>query len=92
MAVSVINENNRVQQQMLEQRVTQWEYLTLTYNYSYGSTTYELNGEKETRLKNTALHTALSLLGRQGWELVSIAGAEAKLYVFKRPVHASTAT
>lgn len=89
MAISTTNGNGSAQPQMLEQRATQWEYLTLTYNHSYGSTTYELNGEKETRLKNTALHAALSLLGQQGWELVSVAGAEGKLYVFKRPVRAA---
>ncbi len=89
MAISITNGNGSAQPQTLERRVTQWEYLTLTYNYSYGSTTYELNGEKETRLKNTALHAALSLLGQQGWELVSVAGAEGKLYVFKRPARAA---
>jgi hypothetical protein len=63
-----------------------WEYMTLSYNYSYGSTTYEVNGAKEVRLKNKPLHETLTLLGQQGWELVGIAGAEAKLYILKRPV------
>ncbi|GIL09393.1 MAG: hypothetical protein BroJett033_9040 [Chloroflexota bacterium] len=69
----------------VNQRTVQWEYMTLSCSHSYGSTTYELNGEKETRLKNVALHAALSLLGQQGWELVSTAGADGRLYVFKRP-------
>lgn len=89
MAISTANTNGSSQLQALERRATQWEYLTLTYNYSYGSTTYELNGEKETRLKNVPLHAALTLLGQQGWELVSVVGAEGKLYVFKRPVCAA---
>ena len=61
-----------------------WEYLTMSYNYVYGSTTYEVNGEKETKLKNRRLHEVLTMLGQVGWELVSIAGAEGKTYVFKR--------
>lgn len=64
-------------------RLGRWEYLTMSYNYSYGSTTYEINGEKEGRLKNTPLNEALTLLGQQGWELVGI--SEGKLYIFKRP-------
>ncbi len=61
-----------------------WEYMTMSYNYSYGATTYEVNGEKETRLKNRPLHDALTIFGQSGWELVGIAGAEGKTYVFKR--------
>lgn len=66
-------------------RAPRWEYLTVTYNMSYGSATYEINGQKEGRLKNKGLHEALSLLGGMGWELVGIAGAEGKLYILKRP-------
>lgn len=69
-------------QPLAPERTSRWEYMTLSYNYSYGSTTYEINGEKEVRLKNMPLHEALSLLGQQGWELVSI--AEGKLCVLKR--------
>jgi hypothetical protein len=65
-------------------RVSRWEYMTLSYNYSYGSTTYEINGEKEVRLKNKPLPEVLTLFGNQGWELVGI--ADAKLYVLKRPM------
>lgn len=83
MAISPITANDSAQ--VFTRTPAQWEYLTLSYNYSYGSTTYELNGEKEVRLKNVALHAALTLLGQQGWELVSTAGAEGRLYVFKRP-------
>ncbi len=83
MAITPITANNSAQ--AFTRTPAQWEYLTLSYNYAYGSTTYELNGEKEVRLKNVALHAALTLLGQQGWELVSAAGAEGRLYVFKRP-------
>ena len=65
-------------------RIPRWEYMTMTYNYSYGSTTYEINGEKETGLKNKPLHETLNQFGLQGWELMSVAGADAKLYIFKR--------
>lgn len=67
-------------------RMMRWEYMTVSYNYSYGSITYEVNGEKETRLKNKPLQEALSIFGQQGWELVGIAGAEGKLYIMKRPM------
>ncbi|MBZ0290999.1 MAG: hypothetical protein K8L99_00380 [Anaerolineae bacterium] len=77
-------------QSLAPDRINRWEYMTLSYNYSYGSTTYEINGEKEVRLKNVPLHEALSLLGQQGWELVSI--AEGKLYVLKRPASTRTKT
>ncbi len=65
-------------------RIPRWEYMTMSYNYSYGSTTYEINGEKETGLKNKPLHETLNQFGLQGWDLMTIAGADAKLYVFKR--------
>ena len=61
-----------------------WEYLTMSYSYVYGSTTYEVNGEKEIKLKNRRLHEVLTMLGQVGWELVSIAGSEGKTYIFKR--------
>jgi len=61
-----------------------WEYLTMSYNYSYGSTTYEVNGEKIVKLKNKPLHETLTLLGRQGWELVSVSGEKGDRFVFKR--------
>ncbi len=67
-------------------RTMRWEYMTLSYNYSYGTTTYEINGEKENRLKNKPLQESLTIFGQQGWELVGIAGAEGKLYVMKRPM------
>lgn len=86
MAISPITSGNGTALPQIQARcASQWEYMTLTYNYAYGSTTYELNGEKEIRLKNVALHAALTLLGQQGWELVSVAGADGKMYVFKRP-------
>lgn len=88
MAISPITANGSPQPQTLNRQPAQWEYMTLSYTYSYGTTTYELNGEKEVRLKNIPLHAALTLMGQQGWELVSIAGAEGKLYVFKRPAKA----
>lgn len=66
-------------------RATRWEYMTLTYNYAYGTTTYEINGEKEVRLKNKPLHETLSLFGQQGWELIGVSGAEGKLHILKRP-------
>lgn len=58
-----------------------WEYLTMSYNYSYGSTTYQVNGNKEVRLKNRPLHDVLTLFGQAGWELTSISEGT---YVFKR--------
>ncbi len=61
-----------------------WEYLTLNYTYNYGSTSYEINGEKEIQLKNRPLHEVLTLLGQAGWELVGVMGAEGRSYVFKR--------
>lgn len=67
-------------------RIPRWEYMTMTYNYSYGSTTYEINSEKEISLKNKPLHETLNQFGLQGWELMTVAGAEAKFYVFKRPL------
>lgn len=65
-------------------RMPRWEYMTLSYNYSYGSTTYEVNGDKEIRLKNKPLTEVLTLYGQQGWELVGI--SEGKLYILKRPM------
>jgi hypothetical protein len=61
-----------------------YEYLTMSYTYAYGSTTYEVNGEKEGRLKNRPLHDVLTLFGQAGWELVGIAGTEGKNFIFKR--------
>ncbi len=61
-----------------------WEYMTMSYTYSYGSTTYEVNGEKESRLKNRPLHDVLTLFGQAGWELVGMGGPEGKTYVLKR--------
>ena len=61
-----------------------WEYMTLSYNYSYGSTTYQVNDQKEAKLKNRPLHEVLTLFGQHGWELVSAAGADSKTYVLKR--------
>lgn len=58
-----------------------WEYLTMTYNYSYGATTYVVNGEKAINLKNVPLHDALTLFGQEGWDLVSIAEG---VFVLKR--------
>ena len=58
-----------------------WEYLTMSYNYSYGSTTYVVNGDKEVRLKNRPLHDVLTLFGQAGWELISISEGN---YIFKR--------
>jgi hypothetical protein len=63
-----------------------WEYMTMNYNYSYGATTYEVNGAKEGKLKNRPLHEVLTIFGKYGWELVGIGGTEGKEYVFKRPV------
>ena len=53
----------------------------MTYNYSYGSTTYVVNGEKAVHLKNIALHDVLTHYGQQGWELVSISEG---VYILKR--------
>lgn len=61
-----------------------WEYMTMSYTYSYGSTTYEINGEKDGRLKNRPLHDVLTLFGQSGWELVGMGGPEGKTYVLKR--------
>jgi hypothetical protein len=58
--------------------------MTLSYNYSYGSTTYSVNEQKEPKLKNRALHEVLTLFGQHGWELVGIGGSDGKSYVFKR--------
>lgn len=72
-------------------KIQRWEYLTMSYNYSYGSTTYEVNGEKIVKLKNKPLHETLTLLGRQGWELVSATGDKGDQFVFKRPAMAAGA-
>ncbi len=72
-------------------RTIRWEYLTLSFNQSYGSTTYEVNGEKEVRLKNKPLHESLTIFGQQGWELVGISGSEGKLHIFKRPAQRPSA-
>ena len=85
MAIPSIKAENQPQSPAPAVKSHKWEYLTLGYNYSYGSTTYELNGDKEVRLKNLPLHEALSALGQQGWELVSAAGTEGKLFILKRP-------
>jgi len=61
-----------------------WEYMTMSYNSAYGSTTYEVNGEKQARLRNLPLHEVLTMFGQNGWELIGIAGAEGKTYLFKR--------
>lgn len=58
-----------------------WEYLTFTYNYSYGSTTYVVNGEKAIGMKNVPLHDALTIFGQEGWNLVSISEG---VFVLKR--------
>ena len=58
-----------------------WEYLTMTYNYSYGATTYVVNGEKAVGMKNVPLSDALTHFGQEGWELVSIAEG---IFVLKR--------
>ena len=58
-----------------------WEYLTMTYNYSYGSTTYVVNGEKAVGMKNVPLQDALTHFGQEGWELVSISEG---VFVLKR--------
>ena len=58
-----------------------WEYLTMTYNYSYGSTTYVVNGEKAVGMKNVPLQDALTHFGQEGWELVSISEG---IFVLKR--------
>lgn len=60
---------------------TSWEYLTLMYNFSYGSTTYVINGEKEVSLKNRPLHDVLTHYGHSGWELIGISEGN---YIFKR--------
>jgi hypothetical protein len=65
-------------------RIPRWEYMTMSYNYAYGSTTYEINGEKEGNLKNKPLFEILNQFGILGWELLTVAGAEAKVFVFKR--------
>lgn len=62
----------------------QWEYMTMSYTYSYGSTTYEVNGEKAGKYKNLPLHDVLTLFGQSGWELVGMGGPEGKTYVLKR--------
>lgn len=85
MAIPSIKSENQSQAPAPSVKSYKWEYLTLGYNHSYGSTTYELNGEKEGRLKNLPLHEALSVLGQQGWELASSAGTEGKLFILKRP-------
>lgn len=61
-----------------------WEYMTMSYTYSYGSTTYEVNGEKAGKYKNIPLHDVLTLFGQSGWELVGMGGPEGKTYVLKR--------
>ena len=61
-----------------------WEYMTMTYAYAYGATSYEVNGNKETKLKNRPLHEVLTIFGQYGWELTGI-GDDGKLYILKRP-------
>ena len=70
--------------QQLGSTALRWEYLTMSYNYSYGATTYEVNGSKEGKLKNMPLHDVLTVFGQSGWELVSMGGADGKTFVFKR--------
>ncbi len=67
-------------------RMPRWEYMTMSYNYAYGSTTYEINGEKEGSLKNKPLFETLNYFGQQGWEMITDAGAEGKTFIFKRPL------
>jgi hypothetical protein len=62
----------------------QWEYMTMSYTYSYGSTTYEINGEKAGKYKNIPLHDVLTIFGQSGWELVGMGGPEGKTYVLTR--------
>lgn len=67
-------------------RIPRWEYMTMTYSHAYGSTTYEVNGAKDGSLKNVQLYEVLNQFGQQGWELFTIAGADGKQFVFKRPL------
>ena len=73
--------NNNVTSEADSQANGKWEYLTMTYNYSYGATTYVVNGEKAINLKNVPLHDALTIFGQEGWNLVSISEG---IYVLKR--------
>jgi hypothetical protein len=68
-----------------------WEYMTMTYNYSYGATTYEVNGNKEGKLKNRPIHEVLTIFGQYGWELTGI-GEDGKLYILKRPATRAAST
>lgn len=58
-----------------------WEYFTMSYNFSYGATTYQVNGEKDVKLKNQKLNEVLTQFGQLGWELTGISEGT---YVFKR--------
>lgn len=82
-----VNPNHKMPSPIPAQiRIPRWEYLTLSYNYSYGSTSYEVNGEKEGSLKNKPLFEVLNLFGEHGWELLTDFGAEGKTFILKRPL------
>ncbi|MBZ0289641.1 MAG: hypothetical protein K8I30_18610 [Anaerolineae bacterium] len=82
-----VNPNTKMPAPMPAQvRIPRWEYVTLAYNYSYGSTTYEVNGEKEGSLKNKPLFETLNLFGQHGWELVGSTGTDGKVFLLKRPL------
>ena len=70
---------------MAENGNGRWEYMTMTYNYSYGATTYEVNGAKEGKLKNRPLHEVLMIFGQYGWELTGMGGEDGRMYILKRP-------
>ena len=61
-----------------------WEYMTMSYNSSYGATSYAINEQKEAKLRNRPLHEVLTLFGQHGWELVSAGGADSNILIFKR--------
>jgi hypothetical protein len=64
----------------------QWEYMTISYSSSYGSTVYRVNNHKTGGLKNKLLNEVLTHFGQEGWELVGIYGTDGRDFVMKRRI------
>jgi hypothetical protein len=71
-----------------ERQVSAWEYLFVEVRHEGEDLIVESvwSGEEDIRLADQYAHSALQILGMEGWELVAVdASGTSPWYVFKRP-------
>jgi hypothetical protein len=62
-----------------------WQYAALEVKRAYGIQ-YKVNGESRQEWKDQPIYYALNLLGREGWEMISMESInEFSVYILKRP-------